>query len=99
PRATVTYPLSLHDARPIFRGMRGRIRARVAAGPITLEEFTGELDIAVNAGAVRASGKLTEGESRIRSDAGAVRVELDSSSSVHRSEEHTAELQSPDRRV
>jgi len=64
------------------RGMHGRIRARVAAGPITLEEFTGELDIAVNAGAVRANGRLTEGESRIRSDAGAVRVELDSSSSV-----------------
>jgi len=66
-----------------IRGMRGRIRARVAAGPITLEDFTGELDIAVNAGAVRANGKLTHGESRIRSDAGAVRVELDSSSSVH----------------
>jgi len=66
-----------------IRGMRGRIRARVAAGPITLEDFTGELDVAVNAGAVRANGRLTEGESRIRSDAGAVRVELDSSSSVH----------------
>jgi hypothetical protein len=66
-----------------IRGMRGRIRARVAAGPITLEEFTGELDVAVNAGAVRANGILTEGESRIRSDAGAVRVELDRESSVH----------------
>jgi len=66
-----------------IRGMRGRIRARVAAGPITLEEFTGELDIAVNAGAVRANGLLTYGESRIRSDAGAVRVELDPLSSVH----------------
>jgi hypothetical protein len=66
-----------------IRGMRGRIRARVAAGPVTLEDFTGELDIAVNAGAVRANGRLTGGESRIRSDAGAVRVELDSSSSVH----------------
>ncbi len=65
-----------------IKGMHGRIRARVAAGPITLEEFTGELDVAVNAGAVRANGKLTEGESRIRSDAGAVRVALDPSSSV-----------------
>jgi hypothetical protein len=65
------------------RGMRGRIRARVAAGPITLEDFTGELDVAVNAGAVRANGRLTQGESRIRSDAGAVRVALDSESSVH----------------
>jgi len=65
------------------RGMRGRIRVRVAAGPVTLEDFTGELDVAVNAGAVRANGRITEGESRIRSDAGAVRVDLDSSSSVH----------------
>jgi hypothetical protein len=64
------------------RGMTGRIRARVAAGPVTLEDFAGELDVAVNAGAVRANGRLTEGESRIRSDAGAVRVELDAASSV-----------------
>jgi SHOCT-like protein/putative adhesin len=64
------------------KGMRGHIRVRLAAGPVTLEDFTGELDVAVNAGAVRANGKLTEGESRIRSDAGAVRVVLDPSSSV-----------------
>jgi hypothetical protein len=64
-------------------GMKGRVRARVAAGPITIEDFTGELDVAVNAGSVRAVGKLSHGESRIRSDAGAVRVELDPSSSVH----------------
>ena len=65
-----------------IRGMHAGVRARVAAGPVTLEDFTGELDVAVNAGAVRANGRLTEGESRIRSDAGAVRVALDPSSSV-----------------
>ena len=65
-----------------IKGMHGTVRARVAAGPVTLDDFTGELDIAVNAGAVRANGKLTDGESRIRSDAGAVRVSLDRSSSV-----------------
>lgn len=68
-------PLSISD-------VTGPIRARCAAGPITIEDFTGPLDVAVNAGAVRVVGTMTEGESRIRSDAGAVRVELDPSSSV-----------------
>jgi hypothetical protein len=71
------------DAGPLsITGMKGSIRARVAAGPLTIEDFTGTLDIAVNAGAIRASGKLVAGESRVRSDAGAVRIELDPSSSV-----------------
>ncbi|HYZ94025.1 MAG TPA: hypothetical protein VFA34_16755 [Actinomycetota bacterium] len=69
-------PLSISD-------VKGPIRARCAAGPITIEDFSGPLDVAVNAGAVRAIGILTDGESRIRSDAGAVRVELESGSSVH----------------
>jgi len=100
------------DAGPVsISGMEAGIRARVAAGPITIEDFTGELDVAVNAGAVRAVGRLTEGESRIRSDAGAIRVELDSSSSVRivaqaalgkvmvpGSEEHTRRRFAGDRR-
>jgi hypothetical protein len=72
------------DAGPLsISSVQGPIRARCAAGPITIEDFTGPLDVAVNAGAVRAIGKLTQGDSRIRSDAGAVRVELDPDSSVH----------------
>src|SRR5947209_4708159 len=59
------------------------IRARLSAGPLTLEDFEGPLDLSVNAGAIRANGRLTSGDSRIRSDAGAVRVELDPASSVH----------------
>lgn len=71
------------DAGPLsITGIRGPIRARVSAGPLTIEDFTGPLDIAVNAGAIRANGRLTTGESRVRSDAGAVRIELDPSSSV-----------------
>jgi hypothetical protein len=71
------------DAGPMaINGILGPIRARSAAGPIALEGFEGPLDVSVNAGAVRASGRLTHGDSRIRSDAGAVRVELDPSSSV-----------------
>jgi hypothetical protein len=72
------------DAGPVsISGITGPIRARAAAGPITIEDFVNTLDVAVNAGAVRAVGTITGGESRIRSDAGGVRVELDPSSSVH----------------
>jgi hypothetical protein len=72
------------DAGPLsISGMKGPIRARVAAGPITIDEFEGPLDVSVNAGAVRAMGKLTYGESRIRSDAGAVKIVLEPDSSVH----------------
>lgn len=71
------------DAGPLsISGVMGPIRARCAAGPISIEDFEGPLDVAVNAGAVRVIGTMTEGESRIRSDAGAVRVQLDPSSSV-----------------
>jgi hypothetical protein len=54
----------------------------MSAGPITIEDFTAPLDVSVNAGAIRAIGELTYGESRIKSDAGAVRVELLPTSSV-----------------
>jgi hypothetical protein len=71
------------DAGPLtINRMHGPIRARSAAGPISIEGSTAPLDVSVNAGAIRVVGRLTEGESRIRSDAGAVRVELDPSSSV-----------------
>ncbi len=71
------------DAGPLsISGVAGPIRARAAAGPITIEDFESPLDVSVNAGAIRAIGKITGGESRIRSDAGAVRVELDPTSSV-----------------
>lgn len=62
--------------------LRAPLRARMSAGPITIEDFTAPLDVSVNAGAIRAIGELTYGESRIKSDAGAVRVELLPTSSV-----------------
>ncbi len=71
------------DAGPMsISGIEAPVRARSGAGPITVEDFGDTIDVAVNAGAVRVIGKLTSGESRIRSDAGAVRVELDPASSV-----------------
>lgn len=72
------------DAGPVkVSGVHGPIRIRLAAGPVSIDDFAGPLDVSVNAGAVRANGRLVEGESRIRSDAGAVRVRLDPTSSVH----------------
>ncbi|MEX2393352.1 MAG: hypothetical protein WD826_02615, partial [Actinomycetota bacterium] len=72
------------DAGPMsISGVTGPIRARSAAGPITIEGFESPLDAAVNAGAIRAVGRLTSGESKVSSDAGAVRVVLDPASSVH----------------
>jgi hypothetical protein len=72
------------DAGPLsITDVRGAIRARLSAGPMTIERFEGPLDVSVNAGAIRAVGKLTHGDSRVRSDAGAVRVRLDPSSDVH----------------
>jgi hypothetical protein len=62
--------------------LRAPVRARMSAGPITIEDFTAPLDVSVNAGAIRALGELTYGESRIKSDAGAVRVSLSPTSSV-----------------
>jgi len=72
------------DAGPLsITGIKAPVRARLAAGPMTIEGFEGPLDLSVNAGAIRAVGILTTGDSRIRSDAGAVRVRLHPSSDVH----------------
>jgi hypothetical protein len=71
------------DAGPLsITGISGPIRARLSAGPMTVERFESPIDLSVDAGAIRAVGRLTSGDSRIRSDAGAVRVRLDPSSSV-----------------
>jgi hypothetical protein len=72
------------DAGPLsISGVKGPVRARLAAGPMTIENFEGPLDLSVNAGAIRAVGIMTGGDSRIRSDAGAVKVQLHPSSDVH----------------
>jgi hypothetical protein len=71
------------DAGPLsISGIKAPVRARLSAGPMTIERFEGPLDLSVNAGAIRAIGILTTGDSRIRSDAGAVRVQLHPSSDV-----------------
>lgn len=63
-------------------GVRGPIRARVAAGSARIDGFEGPLDIDVAAGGLKGRGRLDHGHSRIRCDAGSVKVELDRHSSV-----------------
>jgi hypothetical protein len=72
------------DAGPLsIGGLTGPIRARSSAGPITIDGARAPLDVAVNAGAIRITALLIDGDSRIRSDAGGIRIELDPASSVH----------------
>jgi hypothetical protein len=63
-------------------GVRGPIKASVQAGSARLEGFEGPLDLEVQAGSVRGEGRLSKGSSRIRCEAGAIRIGLKSDSSV-----------------
>jgi len=66
----------------IVRGIRAPIRAEVQAGSAKLEDFTFPIDLDVQAGSVKGYGRLTEGTSTIRCQAGSVKLELDPASSV-----------------
>lgn len=71
------------DAGPMsIAGLDAALRARAGAGPLTIEDVTGPFDVGVNAGAIRITTKVIAGESRVRSDAGGIRIELDPASSV-----------------
>jgi hypothetical protein len=71
------------DAGPLsISGIAAPIRARSAAGPITIEDVVEPIDVAVNAGAIRINGRFDHGDSRVRSDAGAIRIELEAGSDV-----------------
>lgn len=63
-------------------GVHGPLTADLAAGSARLEAVTGPLDITTRAGSLRIQGRLTEGTSRVRCDAGSVSVRLDPGSSV-----------------
>jgi hypothetical protein len=66
----------------VVRGIRAPIKVEVQAGSTKLEDFTFPIDLDVQAGSVKAYGRITEGTSRIRCQAGSVKLELDSASSV-----------------
>lgn len=63
-------------------GVRSEIRAEVSAGTVRIEGFASPLDVQVASGTVRASGVLDRGTSRVRCEAGSVRVNLERGSSV-----------------
>jgi Putative adhesin len=64
------------------RAIRAPIGARVQAGRARFDDFDGPLTLHVQAGDVRARGRMAEGESKIRCEAGSVRIELERDSSV-----------------
>ncbi len=63
-------------------GLRRRVGVEVSAGSVTLEDVTGPLDLRAQAAAVRVRGRLSEGSSRVRCDAGTVSVVLEPGSDV-----------------
>ena len=64
------------------RGVRGPIRAEVQASATRIDGFGGPIELNAQAGSVRASGRLDHGASRIRCEAGSVRLHLERGSSV-----------------
>jgi hypothetical protein len=63
-------------------GVHAAIKATVQAGSAKLEDVEGPLDLELQAGSVRAEGRLSKGHSRIRCEAGTIRFDLKSGSSV-----------------
>lgn len=64
------------------RGIRAPIRAAISAGTARIEGFDHPIEVLVQAGSVQATGRLTDGSSRIACEAGSVRVNLDADSDV-----------------
>lgn len=65
-----------------IQNVRSPITAEVSAGAIKIDGFASPLTIAVAGGAVNASGRLDSGDSTIKCEAGAVKVNLIEGSSV-----------------
>jgi hypothetical protein len=63
-------------------GVTGPLRVSLAGGSAKIDRFGGPLDLSVEAGSVRGSGLLVAGSSRIRCQAGSVRIHLERGSSV-----------------
>jgi len=64
-------------------GVRAPIDAHVDAGSIKVDGATAPLNLSVDAGSITVAGIFERGESRVTTDAGAVRVKLARGSSVH----------------
>lgn len=64
------------------RDVKSTIHAEVSAGTVRIDGFASPVDIGVASGTVRAEGVLDKGASRVRCEAGTVRVHLRRGSSV-----------------
>jgi hypothetical protein len=71
------------------RGVHGPIRGNVQAGSTDIVDFRSPLDISVQAGSLNARGVLDTGVSRVRCEAGSVRIRLERGSSVRVSARNT----------
>lgn len=63
-------------------GVTGPLRVAIAGGSAKIDRFAGPLDLSVEAGTAKGSGLLVAGSSRIRCQAGSVRIHLERGSSV-----------------
>ena len=64
------------------RGVKGPIKADIQAGSAKLEGFASPFDLKVTWGTVSATGVLSEGQSKVRCEAGTVKIGLEAGSSV-----------------
>ena len=71
------------------RGVHAPIRGNVQAGSTEIVDFRSPLDLSVQAGSVNARGVLDQGVSRVRCEAGSVRIKLEQGSSVRVSARNT----------
>jgi hypothetical protein len=74
--------LDVTAAACTLTGLQGRTKVDISAGTATLERLRGSLDLRAQAASVRVRARLTEGQSRVRCDAGSVVVELEEGSDV-----------------
>jgi hypothetical protein len=63
-------------------GVHGPISSEVQAGNCKVSDFRGTLDLVVQAGNISASGRLDGGASKVRCEAGSVKINLEKGSSV-----------------
>jgi hypothetical protein len=66
-----------------IEGVHGSISGEVLAGSCRISDFAAPLDLAIQAGNLSASGRLTAGSSRVRCEMGNVTINLEKGSSVN----------------
>lgn len=83
-RVNPTLPVEVEAQAGTLRvtNMQAPIKASVQAGSARLDDFDGPIELDVQAGSVRGRGRLAGGASRIRCEAGSIRLDLKPGSSV-----------------